>query len=321
MAARIARYSGLAEERPPVKAVPFIAVMRREAAARDQRKALRIRWTRRVGFGVVALATLHVALTSFINPAPSDATLRAYVEALGPAILTLQSTPSQPLSLLSTSVRHSDRPASNRIRYCAEITLVLAQPLYAPAASNGTVAYRQLQQSLQSARETNLRMKLISDDGPQPPEMPLLIQTVHRAGERVTVRVPFEAERFGWRWRLGAPQVTGRTADRSFDGWTMERFASVPHILFGAPGSLAETRSRAECARAYIVAIANEVQKRADAAAEDLPRANAAATAIPVLDRSGRIDPYAPAVEPGVPAFDPDAPAVSSKATTEAAAL
>lgn len=304
---------------PGTTAAPFISMMQREAVARELRRRARIRWSIRAAIAAAVLVVLHFSITQIFYRSPSEAALHTYADALTHAVVPLYSTALQPLVPGNTVVTLTDRVSTNRIRYAAEVTLRLAKPLYIPAVSNGTTAYRQMQQSLQYARERDLKHKLFEGkDGPTAPEMPLLIQVVHRAGDRVTVRVPFEAKRFGWHWRIQPAQLALRTADRSFDGSAIERYARAPHLVFGAPGTLADMRRRTQLARAYILAVTKEIQKRADVEAAPLDPAIAFLPAAdpdaPAMDPDApavKLDVDAAAIDPDAPAVDPNAPAVS----------
>ena len=65
-----------------------------------------------------------------------------------------------------------------------------------------------LQESLQWAREQELKLAALTLSArPPPPELPRLLQLLHRAGEPVVVRVPFEATKVGWGWRIKPPQL------------------------------------------------------------------------------------------------------------------
>lgn len=303
-------------EMPGTTAAPFIGIMQREALARELRRQARVRWMIRGAIAAAVVVVFHFAITRFFYRAPSESALQAYADALTHAVVPLHSTSLQPLVPAGTVVTMTDHVSTNRIRYAAEVGLRLSQPLYIPAVSNGTAAYRQMQQSLQYARERDLKFKIFEGkDGPAPPEMPMLIQVAHRAGERVTVRVPFEARRFGWHWRIEPAMLALRSTDRSFDGATIQRFVRSPYLVFGAPGTMGDMRRRIQLARAYIIALTKEVQKRADAEAIESPLDPAIAfmTAADPDAPAVAVDPDAAAVDPDAPAVDPNAPAVPRK--------
>ncbi|MEX2044658.1 MAG: hypothetical protein WD941_04840, partial [Opitutus sp.] len=253
---------------PGSTAAPFITAMQLEQGRRELRRQalMRLTW---IGCAVLAaLIALHFGVTRWLIRAPSLEALENYAEGLAVAVLPLYSSAQQSLQSAGATTRQAERIDPNRLRYVGEVTLRLRQPLYGPAASNGTILYRQLQQSLQVARARDLKHKLFPiGTGPEVPELPLLIQMTHRAGEIMVVRVPFEAKRFGWTWRIEPPQLERRMVDRTFEGSGVDRYARVPYIIFGPREAMADIRRRLQMARAYIVAVTREVQKSADAEA------------------------------------------------------
>ena len=303
-------------------AAPFITAMQREAVERELRRMRRkrIAW---VAAGVlVVLVALHFAITRVFYREPTAEALEAYGHKVTAAVVPLYSTLLQPLQPGAHAITLSERLDQKHVRYAVEVTLRLREPLYGPAITNGTTAYRQLQESLQSARAQELKLKLFAGaNAPQPPELPLLIQIYHRAGESLVVRVPFEARRFGWQWRLQPPQLERRAASRTFEGSTLARYANTPYLIFGAASSRAEMRQRMTGARDYIIAVLKEVRKHADseavsdAAAEALanrPAADATTGAGLSLANLAAFDPDAVAVE--LAPVDPNAPAIEQGA-------
>lgn len=298
---------------PGTTTTPFITAAQLEQGRRELRRRalMRLAWFGTAG--LVALIGLHFGVTRWMFRAPSVGALEEYAQELAVAVLPLYSSAQQPLQPAGVTTRLVDRVDRNRLRYVAEVTLRLRQPLYGPAVSNGTVLYRQLQQSLQVARATDLRHKLFPiGTGPEPPELPLLIQMTHREGEAIVVRAPFEAKRFGWAWRIEPPQLDRRYADRTFEGTGIERYSKVSHIVFGPRDAMADIRRRMQMARAYIVAVTKEVQKSAYAEARaDAPEDDPSMADAPAWDPgAGAPDPFAPAFDPFAPALDPDAPAL-----------
>jgi hypothetical protein len=179
-------------------------------------------------------------------------------------LLPLYSSSQQPLQIDRAVAVLSDTFSSIHLRYFAEVTLRLRQPLYGPAQSNGTVTYRMLQTSLQSAEERARKAGIFPQgEGAAPPELPRLIQLLHREGEPILVRVPFEARKFGWKWRLQPPQLAKRTATASFDGAPLDFFTDAPSLIFGLPETLGEVRARMEAARNYILAVDKEIHREA----------------------------------------------------------
>jgi hypothetical protein len=321
---------------PAQTSAPFITAMQRQVEARERKREARRQLLK---FGVLAAFTiiaLHFTITRIIYRTPSPEALAARVETLPEALLPLYSTARQPLQVGSVVYAETDRVSPNRIRYAAEVTLRLRKPLYVPAVTNGTQAYRQLQQSLLVARQRELKFDLFPPgEGPPLPELPLLIQVSHRAGDTLVIRVPFEARRFAWKWRLAPPLIALRAANRAFVGDSIELYQDAPHLIFGAPGSMAEVRLLMRQARVYIVAVAQEIQKHADLqavddtpspvqpnpdapavpAAGDVPADAANKPALSLEDLSRLFDPNAAAVDlpglPEIPAADPNAPAVA----------
>jgi hypothetical protein len=204
-----------------------------------------------------------------------------------------------------------------------------------------------LQESLLAARQRELKFSLFPPgEGPTFPDLPMLIQVAHRAGDTVVIRVPFEARRFAWKWRIDPPLIALRTVNRTLVGDSIELYQDVPHLVFGAAGSMAEVRQLMRLARVYVVAVAQEIQKHADlqatvdkattvepdpnapaisaganAAADPANKAalsldelqklfdpNAPAVDLPAAPVA--LDPNAPAADPNAPAADPNAPAV-----------
>jgi len=295
---------------PAVTDAPFVTALQREEEAKDRQREARLQLGKMAGVALVALVALHFTITRVVYRVPSPAALEAHVASLSAELLSHYSSARQPLQAGNVNYLLTDRINAHRIRYAASATLQLRKPLYVPASTNGTAAYRQLQESLQSARGRSLKFSLYAPgEGPQPPELPLLLQMAHRPGESVIVRVPFEAKRFGWSWRIEPAQIPLRVANRTLVGDSIERYEDAPYLIFGAPGSMAEVRRLIRQARAFIVGVTTSVQKQADfeAVVEPPPSPIAdpaagdpdAATKRPLtLEELTRLfDPNAPAIE------------------------
>lgn len=309
-------------------AAPFITVMQKEAVAREMRVLRRIRLAK---LGLAALAgvvLLHFAITRIFYRAPTADALGAHAQSLTSAVVPLYSGLLQPLQVEGAVVTLNEAVDSRHLRYAAEVTLRLREALFVPAFSNGTKEYRQLQESLQSARAQELKFKLFEGtEAPDAPELPLLIQLSHRAGESLVVRVPFEARRIGWVWRLGPPVLINRSVNRSIEGDALMRYAGSPYLVYEDAGTLAEIRRRMRLARIYIIAVAKEVQKRsnveavADVAIEPGPRVASLADTVAVAAGEPLPSAGPPAVRdfPAGPAgFDPNAPAIVVPGLTRA---
>lgn len=324
---------------PAVTNTPFVTAMQRQEETQARKRESRRRLLKMAGVVLVAAVALHFTVTRILYRTPEPDAVETHVQALPELVLPFYSTSRQPLQPGTVVYTETDRVDANRIRYAAEVTLRLRKPLYVPASTNGTAAYRQLQESLQLARQRDIKFSLFPPgESPPHPELPLLLQVSHRAGESITVRVPFEARRYGWGWRLLPAQIPLRSVNRTFTGDSIDYYADTPYLIFGQSGSMAEVRLLMRQARAYIIAVAQEVQRHADVEAvvetpppaptpsPDAPAADPAAEAAnkPALsleELTRLIDPNAPAVvvppgspgaspDPSAPAIDPNAPAV-----------
>jgi hypothetical protein len=253
---------------PGMSGTPFITAEQRQAVARELRRQTRVRVVKRVLAAFIGLVALHLTFTQIIFQKPSPEALAAHVQALPEAVVSYYSSLRQPLQADGVSIVQADKIGIGQMRYVASVTLRLRQPLYVPAVTNGTLQYRRVQESLQRALDQELRYNLFqSSDAPEFPSLPMLLQRSHKPGETIVVRVPFIARRYGWKWRLAAPQVPLRIADRALQGDSLAVYAETPHLLFGEPKTLADIRRRIKIANDYVVLVAKEVQKRADVVA------------------------------------------------------
>lgn len=284
----------------------FFTATQKEAVAREVTRTQHVRLARLAVIGALGAVLLHVAVTQVFHRAPTRVAVQTHADQLKADLLPLYSNPRQPLQIDNVAVAAPERLEGDRLRYVAHVTLRLRQPMYVPASSNGTVAYRQLQVSLQAARDQELRYNLFSDaDAPDVPTLPVLLQSSHRAGETVIVKVPFIARRFGWSWKLEAPQTALRQASRSFDGDSIEFYSSAAYLIY-SPQTLADVRAKVRAAHAYVSAVTNEVHRRSGGRAIEEP---VPSVATEVARESGVQD--RPAIDPDAPAtVDPDAPAV-----------
>lgn len=301
---------------PSSTAAPFITAMQKEAVLRAAKRRRRVWLGRAAAVAMVTFVGLHFLVTRLINRVPQAAAALTHAAQLKTDLLPFYSTVRQPLQVDELTISAPEAMGRDRVRYVAQVTLRLRKPLYAPAVTNGTAAYRQLQVSLQAAREQELRYNLFeAKEAPEAPALPLLLQRTHRAGDSIVVKVPFTARRFGWIWKFDEPEVLLRLADRAFEGDSIEFYAGMPHLIFGAPDTLAEVRERTKAARDYVVAVAKQVQRRTGGRAldESLP-AVAAAEAVagdPTIENRPAIDPDAPAIELPSLATTPAQPAVN----------
>ena len=300
---------------PGCTAAPFITAMQREAVARELKRRSMIRFGRVLAIAAVLAVLLHVTMTRFVWATPSETALQAHVRRLPDAVLPLFSSARQPLQADSVVITQADQIDAKNFRYVASVTLRLRKPLYIPAVTNGTVQYRRLQQALLTARDQELRFNLFNAaDAPEAPTLPLLLQQSHRAGETIVVRVPFTARRFGWSWRIDAAQLALNLANRALEGDSLERYAGMPHLIFGSPATLADVRQRVKLANNYLLAVAKTVQRQAEVVAvaetPDVGLALADQPARAELSATSALLASRPAFDPDAPAFDPNAPAI-----------
>lgn len=314
-------------------ATPFLTPVQKEQALRAEKRARRIQHAKLALAAAVALVALHFVVTRLVYRAPTQAALLAHVQALPEAVLPLFSSVRQPLQADGVVITQADQIDAQHFRYVATVTLRLRKPLYIPAVTNGTVNYRRLQEALHRARDQEMRSKLFAaGEAPDAPTLPLLLQRTHQAGEALVVRVPFIARRFGWTWRIEAPQLGLRMANRLLQGDSLERYADRPYLIFGVPATLAEIRRRTMLANDYVRAVAQEVQRHANVEAvadsSSPPPALAHLPAQPSLadlpaheslaDVPAQPAPAALSSQiahlPARPAIDPDAPAVLMEA-------
>lgn len=295
---------------PAVSSTPFVSVAERGLNAQQRRRARGRRWLIGSGIAVVGLVALHLVITRVVLRTPRPEALASHAEAIGRAVLPLYSATAQPLRADASVVVFRDRVRDGHLRYSAEVTLRLTQPLYAPATTNGTAAYRQLQAALHASQAQSAELDLFAPgEIDEPPELPLMLQIVQRAGDRMVVRVPFEATRVGWAWRLSPPALALRSAVPTFNGVALDRYAGAAYLIFGRPDTLAIIRARTKAAREYVIAVARKVQRHADAEATTTSLPDLAnAIAVPALPE---FNPDAEAVpEVAAPAINPDAPAL-----------
>jgi len=296
---------------PAVTAAPFITAMQREAAARAairERRLRVVRWLAAIAGLVVAL---HLVATNWFFATPADEALAAAAQRAAGLVVPLYSSPDQPLQIAAVEPVVRELIDGSHRRYYAEVRLELRKSLYVPAVSNGTAAYRQLQESVEIARALETKSKFFASAGaaaPEAPALPQLLQLTHQAGEAVVVRVPFDADRFGWTWRIKPPQLENRTANRTLTGSSLDRYENTPYLIFG-PQTMADIRARIKAARDYVIAVNRKAQRQADGVAvPEAPSVDPNALAQPM---PAPVNPDAVALpDPDKPAVDPDAPAV-----------
>ena len=172
-----AAVDALATDFPGATAAPFITGMRQEALLREKRRLARRKLLRAGGVLAVLLLTVPLVANYVFNRAPPDDQLAAQSRKIAAEALALYSSNAQPFQTDTDTVEFVERLDWTRLRYEAQITIRLRKDLFGPAQTNGTVAYRMLQQSLFDARQLELKLNLFpaSSGGPQPPELPALL--------------------------------------------------------------------------------------------------------------------------------------------------
>lgn len=252
---------------PPITTAPFVSVAQRERVMKATRRRQKLRIVALAALAGSVLMAAHVSVTRFVFREPAASALQAHAHIVAKTVLPIYSSDVQPLGVAGFTTVLRDRANSGELRFFAEITLRLREPLYTPANTNGTVAYRQLQTSLHLARTQDIKHRLFDlGEGPTPPELPPLVEVAHRPGDVMVVRVPFSAKRVGWTWRLLPPQLAYRTASSGFVGIAASHYARTPHLVFGFAGSTATIRALTKAARDYIVAVNKQLQLKANAA-------------------------------------------------------
>ena len=289
----------------PVTTAPFVSLTEKVAETRKRRRLRRTWLMKRAAASIAAMGVLYAFITAVVFRLPADEALADAAARVAQSVLLLYSSSNQPLEIDHAVPLLNDTFDSGHLRYFAEVTLRLREPLYGPAVTNGTLNYRRLQESLQALRIEEQTAGLFSqNDGPAPPDLPRLIERMHRAGERLVVRVPFIAKKFGWKWRLESPQLEKRTVAGHFDGVPLGRFNDAPYLIFGLSETMSDIGARAKAARDYIIFIRQALQRYA--AGEPLPlRPEPPPPSVPAaslnLERLQQINSDKPAVAPTKP--------------------
>ncbi len=286
----------------PMTNAPFVSAKQREVEAGERRRLWRVRLTR-IGAGLgVGLGLLYLLVSLVFFRYPTEEALEAEVAKTAQAVVLRYTRGDRPLEIARAVPVFRQKIGARHVRYFADVTLRLRQPLYGAGVSNGTVGYRQLQESLQWARAQELKFNFFAlTGGPTAPELPRLIQRIHHRGEPMVVRVPFEAEQFGWRWRFKPPQFTYVSVDREFSGATLDYLDAAPYLIFGLPETMPLVRERMKAARIFITAMTKEIQRHADVVAvAEKPR----------VETGPAVDAPPGAATESIPPGDPSKPAV-----------
>lgn len=244
---------------PLIELVDAAAQQRTERETEERRRAEALGLVRLLGWalaGLVAFVLLIEAVQFFANDRPPADQLQAEADRVGAEVLRLVTVPGQPLALAEARAEFFGTPARGRADYDLVVTIELRAPLYAPADSNGVQPYLQLQRSLRDAHTRMLERGLFLRHAElsHPPVLPPVIALTHRAGDRIVCKVPLEAARGAWSWRLVSRLERRRDGGRRFAGEELERQPAT-RLIFGAPGTREEMRRLMGEARAYILAV------------------------------------------------------------------
>lgn len=203
--------------------------------------------------GLAGLVALHFLVLRTVVREPSPERLQQVAAALAPQVLRLHSSPDQPLEVVNAHAGIAIRHAADDLGCQAEITLRLREPLFAPADSNGTELYRSHAAAIVLAEAEAARRGLYADGkGPVPPLLPKVLRTAHRAGETLTVKIPFRAQRFGWSWSCQPPDLDRQTLARTLIGSTLAQQGSGPVLLLDSPNAQAGIRELTRAAKDYL---------------------------------------------------------------------
>lgn len=260
------------EEPPPeVELVNAARLAEIAAEVEARRRRDRLAWWRLLGYvaaAVVAVILLAEAWQFFGNGRPSPARLASAADGCAREVLTALGAAGTPLRLERADTELVRAAGARRADYEVVVTLRLRENLYAPADSNGAQPYLQLQRSLREAGDQMRRERLFlgRPDLADPVELPLLLAPVHRAGERLVVRVPLAARRVGRRWQLAARPEEPRVDGRGFAGRVRGDYGGKPVLVFGSAEARERMQPLMEEARRFILAVRSEAGRPRPAA-------------------------------------------------------
>lgn len=255
-------------EIPEIEVVTAADVERAKIETEARRKREMIGMFKIGGYCLLGLVVLALAFESVryvLNKVPAPEKLASLGSEVGVQVLHRFTTGQQPLEVESVESELLDRSRSSA-QYEYRVTLRLRGNLYGPADSNGAQPYLQMRRSLADAEALVLQKRLFLDtpDVAQAPEMPMLIAVTHRAGERMIVRVPLEATRSVWSWRLRPDVDRARVSGRRFEGQAISRYHDTPHLIFGTVETRERMRELMSAARKFILEVnAENVRRRA----------------------------------------------------------
>lgn len=252
---------------PEIELVTTAERARRQAAeeARRMHEALNLLSLLAVAIGVgLLLVVLLEAGNRLGNARPSERRLAAQGREFAAQARQQLRLPASWLEFESTRAVPVVKPSARLITYDLTVTFRLRTDLYAPAASSGAQAYLQMQQSVAEARAGVVQHQL-SRAAPAlavAPELPLLLMRAHRAGERLTVKVPLRAERFGWHWRFHMPDNWPLRPDRELTGAPLDSYAGTPYLRFDTPEGRQGVREKTAEGRRFVLAVRAELARQ-----------------------------------------------------------
>ncbi|MDD3180959.1 MAG: hypothetical protein PHQ04_11505 [Opitutaceae bacterium] len=237
-----------------------------EAAERESRaeSAAKWSWVMLGTFGLAIVALIVFAPLLFVE-LPDAALLKEQSAQLAQQVLPLYNSASTPLSVASTREILLSHRGAWQATYEVEIALQLRQNLLAGATSNGAQPYLLLQQSLEEARFSVTKHRLYAEVSELrlPAELPMLLEVVHRAGEKLTIRLPLQAVRGVFGWHFLPVDLTQRRPSRQLGGAPLSFYESTPHLIFGrGGGDSTRIRELMREARAYVTTVNKELAQR-----------------------------------------------------------
>lgn len=259
-------------ETPDMDFVSAARLAEIEAGVRARRRRDALALLRLIGRGLGALAALVLLVEAwrhFVNDLPPERQLTLEKDNVAAQVLQRFNAPARPFEVESVRAELVSTPGARRADYNLVVTLRLAGHLYAPADSNGAQPYLQLQRSVTEARDEMLRHRLFLDrpELAEPPKLPLLLALTHRAGEKLVVRVPLEAESAGWHWRLRPrPELAAGPAE-PMNGQVLGQFGDTPVLVFSSSQARAAMRPLMAEGRKFVLAVNNELARQGAARA------------------------------------------------------
>lgn len=215
--------------------------------------------------GALAAVILVFEAARFLfSDAPSAARLEETVRPAAQAVLAQYNSAATPWRVESARAVAAWRESRQTLHYDVVVTLRLQATLFAPLGSNGAESYRQLQRSLADARVAARRhgLDVAVPALRETPELPELLDSTLKEGERLTVRVPFLARRGFWRWQVEAPDPARRRANRPVEGMALAAWGEANYLRFDTAEERKRMRARMQQAREFVLTTNRELLAR-----------------------------------------------------------